>query len=232
MKKEVFARFYLKYKFIIFPMTVALSSLFLIIFAIYPQTARLINNQTAAVELLNRSKLLETKVAALESYDIEGLTRKVGSAMTVFPADKDFGNILGLLNQSTAGTGFTISAVTLGSSGNKLGNSDSFEIKLDVSGSRGMFPVFLSNLENSSRLIRINTIDVSSKQASESIEAVLIVAVLYSMPPQNFGTPDSPLPAFSREEEELMAALPEVRSTAQASASAETPSRGRSNPFE
>lgn len=231
MKKETIIQFYLHYRLYIFPVIVALSSLFLIIFAIYPQTAKLIENQKVAGDLTNKSKFLATKVAALESLNGEDLSQKVGIALNVFPTDKDYGNILGLLQGLTAQSGFTISSITLGNTSGKLGNENSFEIKLEIKGPRNLFQIFLMNLENSPRIMKVSSLDISSTQASETIDAAVVIVVLYSPTPQSFGTVDSPLPSLSQKEEELLVVLSKTALTA--SRSAVQPSqRGKANPFE
>lgn len=233
MKKETITKFYSDFKLYIFPVVILLSSLFLIVFAIYPQTIKLIDNQKLAENLVSKSKFLETKVVALEDFNEEELSQKVGFALASLPAEKDFGNIFDLLQRLISRSGFSISSISLGSSGSKMGNSESYEVKLEVKGAKAMFPILLSNLEDSPRLIRINTIDVASRQASQGLEASLVIGVLYSPVSQNFGTTDSPVPRLSQKDEELLARLAADRSVpvSQAPRSPAT-SRGKSNPFE
>lgn len=232
-------RFYQTYKLYIFPTAVVLSSLFLIMFAIIPQTVKLINNQKTAGDLISRSKLLEDKAFALESYDEEDLSSKMRFALSAFPADKDYGSILGLLQQLVARSGFSLLSVTMGGAGNKLGKANSYPIKIQVTGARALFRTVLDNLENSPRLIRISSIDISSNQITQTIDASLEVGVLYSQLPQGFGTEESPLPQITKEDEQLLANLRGVseellRSEAPEAtgSSMATSPRGKSDPFE
>lgn len=231
MKKETIIKFYSDFKLYIFPAVVALSSLFLIIFAIYPQTMKLIENQQSADNLIKKSKFLETKVTALEGYNGEDLSQKVRFVLASLPAEKDFGNIFELLQQLISESGFSIASISLGNSGTKIGNADSYEVKLEIKGSKAMFPILLNNLESSDRLIRVNSIDVASHQAAESLDASLSIGVLYSQMPQNFGAADSPLPTLSQKDEELLAKLSAGRSVPQPEEQPST-ARGKSNPFE
>lgn len=230
MKKETIIKFYSNYRLYIFPAIVALSSLFLILFVIYPQTVKLINNQQTIGDLINKSKLIENKVVALESYDEEDLSRKVGFALVTLPADKDLVSILGLLPQLIVQSGFTIESISFGNTANKLGNSDSVEIKLEIRGAKIMFQTLLSNLENSPRLIRVNTIDISA-QSSQNMNAAVVVEVLYSLLPQNFGGTDSPLPELSQKDEQLLVRLARTSETVATFSAIESP-RGKSNPFD
>lgn len=230
MKKDQIAKFYYSYRLFIFPAVVALSSLFLIVFAIFPQTMKLISNQQLSNDLQNKSKFLENKVAALESYNAEDLSRKVELVLTSYPSDKDFGNILGLLQQQTPQFDLNIVSASLGGGSGKLGDTESYEVKLEIAGSRSLFSAFLNNLENLSRLIRVKGVNISSGQAS-TINVSLVVEVLYSKLPQTFGAADSPIPELNQKDEELLAVL--AATTGTATSSAAPPSqRGKFNPFE
>lgn len=235
MKKEDLVKFYAKYRSQIFPAIVALSSLFLIVFVIYPQTVKLINNQKAIGEITNKSKLIENKVIALESYDEADLSRKVEFALITLPAEKDIISILGLLQGLTSQSGFIINSISFGNTSGKLGDSESLEVKLEITGIKVMFQTLLDNFENAPRLVRINAIGISSNQTSQAFNASLVVEVLYSKLPQNFGTTDSPLPEFSQKDEELitkLASLARAGVSVPGSSAGPSSPRGKSNPFE
>lgn len=236
MKKEALIRLYSEYKLLIFPIVVALSSLFLIVFAIYPQTIKLIENQKLALDFTNKSKFLETKVIALESFDEADLSKKINTALSTFPAEKDYGNILGLMQQLIAESGFSITSISLGDSGSKLNQADSYTVKLQVQGARALFQTLLSNLEKSPRLMKISTIDISANQASQTADVSLAIDVLYSGLSQNFGAIDSPLPQIEQKEEELLANLARANEAGSSSLaiqqSISSSPRGKSNPFE
>ena len=232
MKKENLIKFYSNHRLYIFPVIVALSSLFLIIFVIYPQTLKLINNQRAIGDLMNKSRFLETKVAALESYDEKDLSRKVGFALATLPADKDFVNALGLLQQLAARSGFSINSISFGSTASKLGDSDSFKVNLEIRGAKSSFRTLINNLESSRRLMRISSIDISSSQTSQALDVALAAEVLYSQLPQSFGGVDSPLPELSQKDEQLVAKLARLEETVSSPSATQSLPRGKSNPFE
>ncbi|GEM_PF-2041235 len=244
MTKEDLIKFYSIHKAQIFPVIVALSSLFLIIFVIYPQTARLISNQNALGDLNRRSEFLETKVVALESYDEGELSNRVGLILTTLPTDKDFGNVLGLLQQLTVQSGFSANSISFSNSASKIAKLRNFEVKLDIRGSKASLQTLLDNLENSPRLVRINSIDALSRGDTETIESILGVDALYSELPKDFGGIDSPLPELSEKDNELISKLEQLKQAAfeqggqtalvpstSSSSAVESP-RGKSNPFE
>lgn len=232
MKKETLVKFYFQYRLYIFPVIVTLSSLFLIIFAIYPQTVGLIENRKTEGDLINRSKFLATKVVALEGYNEEDLSQKVSVALDAFPVYKDYGNILGVLQGLIGRSGFTVSAITLGNTSGQAENTESFEVRLETKGLKSLFQDLLTNLENSPRIMRVSNIDIATATASDIVDISLVLEVLYSPVPSNFGSIDSPIPNLSQEDQELLATLASTTQTAATSSAAPPSQRGKSNPFE
>lgn len=232
LKKEDIIKFYYAHQLQIFPVIVVLASLFLIMFVIYPQVVRLISNQQTIGDLNKRSNFLGSKAVALENYNEQGLSNKVGFVLTTLPVEKDYGNVLDLMQQLTAQFGFNVDSISFGGSSIKQGELGSFAIQLDVKGPRAMFQDLLSALENSFRLVRVNSIDITSKQDSQIFSASLGLDALYSELPKDFGNTDSPLPDLSQKDEELIVKLEDLMRSIPSSASAIESPRGKSNPFE
>lgn len=234
MKKKDLIEFYSIHKVQIFPLIVALSSLFLIIFVIYPQVVKLISNQEAIGSLGKKSQLLETKVIALQSYDNEELSRKLGIILETLPPDKDYGNILGLLQQLTINSGFSTNSISFSKGAGGGTGVSNYEVQMDIKGFRDNFQTLLDNLENSSRLVRINKIDVSSRKDSPILESSLGIEALYEGMPKDVGEVDSPLPELSQKDEELIKKLAESGQAllTTSSSSAVQSQRGKSDPFE
>lgn len=232
MRKEEIIKFYQTYRLYIFPTIVALSSIFLIVFAIYPQIMKMITNQKNVNDLTIKSKLLETKVTALEGLDTEDLAQKVGIAIVSLPAEKDYGGALDLLQQLVITSGFRISSISLSNSVNKLGNTDGLEVKLDVKGVRNMFQTLLDNIDNSPRLVRINNFDVSSISSQQLIDASLTVEVLFVRLPQSQASTDAPLLELNQKDKELLTNLARNNNISSTSGGEVSTVRGKVNPFE
>lgn len=234
MRKDEILKLYSKYKLYIFPAIVALSSLILISLVIYPQAVKLIGNQIREGDLINKFQFLSTKAAALESYDVADLSRKVSFALNIYPSDKDFGNAIGLLQQITSQNGFSITDLNFSLGTATMGTSgQSYALQVQITGPSSLFPRLLNSLENnSSRLMRVNTIETSSK-GNQLVSASLGLELFYSALPATYGSADTPLPEISQKDEEILASFP-------ASGTIEAPSetvttavpKGKLNPFE
>lgn len=234
MNKEAISKYYQQYKLYVFPAIVALSSLILIIFVIYPQTIKLLANQKVQGEITNKSKFLEAKAQTLESYDSSDLNQKVDSVLGAYPAEKDFVSALSLLQNLTAQSGFSATSISLGTGSAKNAGVESYNIKLDILGPIVQLPTLLSNIENSPRLMKVSSVETSIGKDSESATISLNVEVLYSSAPQIPGSIDSPLQELSQQDEEVIAKLARVGSNEIISKPPTTQlgPRGKANPFE
>lgn len=233
MNKAEVSKFYQNYRLYIFPVIVGLSSLILIIFVIYPQTVKLITSQKVQTETISKAGFLATKVQALESYDSTDLKLKEELALNSYPADKDFVSALSLLQNLTAQSGFNTISIALGSDAYKGSNAKSYNIKLDILGPSALLPILLSNIESSTRLMRVSSVETSvGKDQIATIS--LNVDVLFSSAPAGFGSVDSPLPSLSQEDEEVIAKLARTRTPVAPQQTTVGPlgPRGKANPFE
>lgn len=236
MKKEELSKFYLKFRLYIFPSVVALSSLIMIVFIIYPQALKLIDSQKQQEDLITKSQFLEAKAAALENLDDSDLTKKVSYVLNAYPQEPDFVNVLGILQTDANQNGFGISALTV-NSGASSGSSQKYTVKLDAIGSRNSLSRFITSIESSGRLIKVKSIEISPGRDTDSANVSLEVEVLYASIPSSLGggSADSPLPVLSEKDEQLITTLAGFSTPLPAAVltqSAKPVSRGRANPFE
>lgn len=232
MKKEALSRFYSTYRLFIFPAVIILSCLILIAFIIFPQASKLISNSKLEADLKSRHKILEAKAEVLESIDEQDLSSKVNTALSAYPSERDFASVVGLLQNLTQLSGFTISSLSLSqSTGSKYGNSQSYSVKLEVLGPESLFPNFISSIESSPRIMRLSSMDISSTRSTGILNLVLAIEVLYASLPATFGTVDSPLPKLTSKDEELIVKLAGISAISSPETVTLSP-RGKSNPFE
>lgn len=236
IKTDAVSKFYFSYRLYIFPIIVGLSSLILIIFVVYPQTVKLIQNQKKEAESVNKYKFLEVKAQTLDSLDLEDLNRKVSFAINAYPTDKDFVSAFALLQNLTTQSGFNTLSISLGSGISKEAGGKSYNLKLDVLGPSSLLPMLLSNIENSPRLIRVSSVEAAAiGKDPKGVNISLSVDLLYSSALADFGSTDSHLPELSQQDEEAVAKL--VRASVLPSTKTTTPigpvgPRGKENPFE
>lgn len=234
IKKDQVLKFYLSYKLYIFSAVVTISNLILIIFVIFPQTSKLLSNQKAEQDINQKSKFLEAKAQVLESYVSEDLNLKVNNVLTSYPVDKDFVAAVGLLQNFTAQSGYSIISLTVGGGTVKEG-AQSYTVKLDLLGPKAFLPVMLTNIENSTRLMRVSSVETAVGRDPDQATISLKVDILYSNAPGGFGSVESTLPELSEKDQQVLARLARASSAttlAELGVPSELPARGKANPFE
>lgn len=234
MTKEALKQFYNKYRLYIIPLVIGVSSLILIIFVIYPQTIKLISNNSAQGALVNRSKFLEAKASELKSVNEADLSKKLNLALTALPGDKDFGEVIGLVQEIANQNRFDLISLDLTSSEEQATSSTSFgyyNITVEAVGPKGGLNNLLVEIENASRVMRVDTILITSGKDPNIINAITGVKVYYSVIPTKIGSVDAPLPQLSRQDEDLLLKLSSIIEAAPPTSTTLSP-RGKSNPFE
>lgn len=232
MKKAILVSFYSKYQLIIFPILVAISSIILIVFMIYPQIIRLLKNEQSLREIRHDVKFLEVKAQDLEGLDEVDLTTKVNVSLALLPADKDFVQAVGVIQQLVQRSGFNLISLQLGSSKESAGVLG-FAIKMEIAGPKITLGQLLTSIETSQRVMKVSSIEVTTTRSGDLINASLTIDVFYSPAPSTLGAINAPLAKLTSDEEELIITL----SSAIPSAPAPPDTlilqpRGKANPFE
>lgn len=236
MSRDSWNKFYKHYRLFIFPAGVALSCLILIVFVMIPQISKIIEGTQKEAEIRAKSQFLATKVEALEGYNGADLQQKVGYLLASLPVEKDFVNVIGLLQKLTSENGFSIVSLSLGVGiGGQSSKEQSYGVKMEAIGSRSLLNRLLNSIEGSPRLIRINDMEISAGRAGDFVNASLTIEVLFSPMPKELGTVDSPLPEISESEQVLIQRLARTQtlpSTPVSPATVSLTPRGKPNPFE
>lgn len=230
MKKNNLKDIYLAHRLYIFPAVVIFSSLILICFVIYPQISKLINNFQTEGQLNSKFEFLEGKAQALEGVDEEDLNNKLALALNIYPSDRDFSSVVGVLQDTISRFGFTIVSLHLGGNSDQSKASDSFyNINLEIMGPKSLLNSLVSGIETSPRIMKVSSVEMSNAMVKESVDLMLSVKVYYQTLPNTFGNTDSQLPTLSEKDETVLARLTRVQPSSQ---SAYPVARGKADPFE
>lgn len=236
MNKEELIKLYQTHRLYIFPCIVALSSLILIVFIIIPQATKLIANQQVEAEISSKSQFMEVKAQTLETYNPADLKGKVDYALGAYPTNRDFVYALSLLQNLVISSGFTTVSVTLEGSPQQGPESkiQSYNVKMELLGQGSLLSPLLTNIENSPRIIRVGSVEITAGRTPQETAITIVVEVLYSSAPSNLGSVDSPLPKISQDEEEVINQLTNsaVQIPQPITQTSQLGPRGKPNPFE
>lgn len=206
MDKQTLINFYVKYKFILFPVLVAVSSLILILFAIIPQINSLLSTNKTIGSLSNKFTALETKAKELDLFDEEDLNRKVGITINALPQESDSAQVLGILQLIALQSQFILSSFSI-ERGSQASKANSYGAKLELLGPKLTLSNLLDDIEDNPRIMKVGSLDISSARDNNAITLNMSVDVYFEPLPKSIGGSDAPLPKLSSEDEELIATL-------------------------
>ena len=232
MKKETLKSFYLTYRFYIFPSVVGFCCLLLIIFILLPQALKLLSNQTEEGNAVKKTLLLEAKADELATYDEADLKKSVELALNVLPTDKDFANSIGLLQQIANSSAFIVNSIQIGQSASTVGGQQSYSINIEAEGSKSLVGTLIKNIENSQRVMKVVSVDISSGKRSDSVVIALGVEVLYSSSLASAQPADAPLPKLSEKDQQLISRLTQVTQNNTVAPSGGVSLKGKSDLFD
>lgn len=230
---------YLKYKFLIWPVVVGVSSIIIIILVIIPQLLTYLNVNDKINQAQNRSNILETKAVALENIDNLLTQKDLKVVFSVLPTDQDVPQAMVVLQDMIAKSGLELKSTSFGAVGlsqKAVGNS-SFQLNIAVSGQVNLLRDFLIQLQNSPRLFQVDSIGVQFQKDKGLIEADMPLSVFYNPSLGEMGTVEDPIPQISDKDKDLLAKLTQVVGQgnvsliSQEATSASVP-LGKSDPFQ
>ena len=222
--------FYDQYKIFIYPVLVTVASLFLIFFLILPQIKGFLGGRENLGQVRNRLEVLTVKAKELETIDKEDLRKKMGLTLTALPSEKDFPQVIGVLQEVARASGVVLLSIQIGQA-QSASTTNGFPVKVEVVGSKLALASFLRNVESSSRVMKAGSIELSFSKVQDNIDASVMVDVFYAPTPTALGVVTDNLPKITPEDEKIIVSL----SRAPASTSSAIPanvSLGKSNPFE
>ncbi len=232
MKEQLkgFKIFYDRYKIFIYPILVTGASLFLIFFLILPQITGFLGGKENLERSRNKLDILTVKAKDLAAIDEEVLRKKMNLTLAALPAEKDFGQVIGVIQEVAQASGVVLISVQIGQAQNSNSNGG-FPVKVEVVGSKLALAVFLRNIETSSRVMKAGNVELSFSKLQDNIDASIMVDVFFAPTPSALGAVTDNLPKISPEDEKIIVSLSRVP----ISTFSATPSNipfGKSNPFE
>ena len=232
MNKEEFLNIYIKYKFFLFPFLIVIASLMVGFFIIYPQWRRIIADQDRIAALDKKTVLLEGKARTLDSIDEADLKEKLVVALKVLPAESDFANTLGIIENLANQYQFIIINFQTSQPGGKESlKLTEYAISLDLLGPRDLVKKFIDSINENFRLMRTGRIEINIPPLRDEATANITVAAFFSQIPESLGSIDASLPEISDEDEQLISDLANRQPFVAPAPSSGGPT-GKPNPFE
>ncbi len=206
MKKV--SEIYLKYKQIIWPMTIGLLSLLLIVFVIVPQIRLFLETRGKISETTSRLQNLNSKIQQLQNVDSSNLKDGVAVALNSLPEGQEPSSAFGVIQKIAASSG--VNLTTLGFSPAKsslVPGASSYAVRAQVLATKETLAIFLKNLTQSSVSMSISGFQISSSEKADTLDASLQIDIFYAPSPKSIGAIDAPLVDLTPDERQIIASL-------------------------
>ncbi len=233
MSKELLI-VYNKYKIIIFPVLVGIASLLIIVLIIIPQVGEYFKGRETLFSTQSKANDLDKKNKALQNLNLSDLQQKLVIATQAFPINKEFPGVVSLIQKLTADQSLSLSSLQISQSSASRSDAPSFTVKFEIAGNQFAVNSLLNQIEKSSRVIKVTTLDVSST-ANKNVSASIAVDAFYGPTPTALGALDEPLSPITTDENNILSNLSAAASSNISVVPAQDFSgqpRGKVNPFE
>lgn len=224
---------YYKYNIYLIPAVVGIVCAGILVFVVIPQTLDYFKERTKIEELFNKIGMLNSKTEELKSVDEEAMKKDFVVALTVLPTDRDVPqamNVLqGLINRSNL-----VLKSTVYSAGTKNAGKNGFSFTISVVGSLSSIKNFMSELQNSARVFKVESAELNFQGTGSLVEATMPLTVFYEPAPKTLITTDGTVPKISDSDQELITNLSQSihQTETQSTVSATSVPLGKSDPFQ
>lgn len=232
MHKEDIINLYTRYKLFLTPFIVVVSAIFIVYFIIYPQAEKIISLEDKISQMNKKKILLEEKIQKLQKLDEFDLKGKLNIVINTLPSDRDFANVLGLIQNLVSDYRLTLENFQTQSSEEKSAKVSSYSVNLGLKGPRSLVKGFIDSINSSFRLMRTNTISLTITPDENETSLGMTVNVFYSVIPASVGAVDSPLSELSSQDENLIQEIAGQQQLYVEVSSTPSGPRGKINPFE
>lgn len=220
-----------KYKPVVMPVTVAISSLIITVLLIIPQLLSFFTTQDEIRQVYQRAEILEAKANELESSDALKAQASLQAVKSIMPQDPDIPTAVVILSDLASKSSLLLDGISYLPPGEA--NKTSFRLSVRVSGSLNNIRAFILSLKDASRIFQVETISMRTLP-SNRVEAEIPVAVYFG-PVTVHRTAESIVPTLTSEEQNLLSKIENLAKVQPSTASSTLDSSittGRPNPFE
>lgn len=219
---------YLKYKMFTLSVAVATASLLVIILVVVPQILTFISVRSKILSVYDKTSRFQVKAAELDQVDEAIYLKDLQVALAALPQERDIPESLIVIQSLIIQNSLLLEdarvlAIAPGSSTN------SFQMVITVFGPLSQIKSFLTNVANSPRVLKVETISAQSVRGG--LEGEIALSLYFDPSKPAIASADTPLPKLSQEEEALLGKLSKAAISQIVSTIPAVPI-GKVNPFE
>lgn len=205
-----------KYQVIVWIIATTLTCISMTFFIIYPQTMEYLSlNQTISSNQ-SQIQLLTQKLDNLKKISLAEYKRSYTTLLQALPKERDLLPAIATIQNVVIENNLQILTVGFSSGSTSQANTDSFIINLELSGRLNDIKNFASQINQSPRLMKLNSIDISTDRKTGNYHSAIAIQVLYNPSPDASTEIDTPIDPLSQQDlnliNDLSTSLPAISS--------------------
>lgn len=222
---------YLKYSIYPIPAFIFLLVLCLVIFLIY-QSTLIINNAKLINEEKDKNTALVKKISELNNLDSSNYQNYYNLALIALPTESEVTTLIDLANYLVRLSNLTLVDISVGSGLNNQEEGGKVTFNLTVSGSKSSFNDFIEKVNNTSRVMKINHLQIN--YSGDNLQAQFFLDAFYSPLADITSSAEQQIVSITNDEQKILDKISiNVKSSPAISTTTVTSeATGKTNPFE
>lgn len=227
-------QFFISHKFIFFPIVIFIMSTFLTTIVIIPNIRVLTDASKATEDLKAKNQFFENKNNILNEVNEKNFKDYINTSFGALPQDLEIpdaiNQVLFLLSQNN----LQLDAINfaLSAQDGSVGGTQSFQIKLDVTGDILQIKNFIAGVKKVPRLMKVLSLDIIGGRSLGRAQATIVLAIYFQPLPQNISSVDARVERLSSNDLEI---LKQIKALSAQTPVSQTPPvdipKGKQDPF-
>lgn len=228
------SKVYIKYQPVILPAAAGIICLLLLLFVVIPQFAVIQTNQKNLKQIQEKIKFYKQKTASLKNIEPGLYKDNISAALLALPDDRDIPGIIGQIQAQLIQNGLLLDGITFTNPSLIGTDVNNYLVKIEITGNLEQVKAFISQMQESSRLVRLSQIQLNSFGLKEDkIQANMEFTTFFQPLPQTVTNLDQQVPDLSDNDIRILSKLKESIAKNPYGETIQSPSglTGKSDPF-
>lgn len=200
--------YYIKYQPVILPAVTGIICLILLLFVVIPQFTKIQTNQKNLKQIQEKIKFYNQKAATLKNIEPKAYEDNLTATLLALPDDRDIPGIIGQIQTLLLQTDLLLDGVIFTNPSVAGSGVNNYQVKIEVTGELENIKSFISKMQESSRLVRLSQIELSSfGLTATKVKASMEFTTFFQSLPQTVINLDKEVPELSNNDKQLLAKL-------------------------
>lgn len=167
------------YRKLIFPLASIITSVIIFVLVVVPQVLQLFENQNELNSLKNQADNLDSKISSLAAISTPDFELDLKLVSNALPLSKDYIDSTPYIQEAVDKSNVSLTGISFAESPQVAG-VNSYMIKLDIDGNLTQLNQFLSIINHTPRVLRVDRIELSGDSNQSKYSATITIKAFYS----------------------------------------------------